>query len=713
MAKQKKGEGMQGAGSSKFRAVGIFLVIIAILVAFYVYFFHLRDSDVIKTKVAVSKAPAISAVTGSESVTPEFVKLLEEESIARAREAERRGKSAISTVVRPGFRGPSEFDIEGKFKKGCSPAELRRAREAGVSAFELRCRGCSAAAMRAAGYTAGELAAAGFSAKELKDAGFSAAELRAAGFSAQQLKDAGFTVDDLRSAGFSASELAASGYTPDELRFAGFTQSDLKAAGIGVATPANMPTDCNIASLRKARADGISAAQLKKLGCGAAALKAAGFTAKELKEAGFTAAQLKAAGFSAKELKEAGFTAGELRAAGFSAKNLKDAGFTAAELKAAGYSADELRIAGYTRDQLKAAGFSGGDLLRAGFEPEVAEVVERKAELCDQETLQQMREKKVPISVIRKLGCPEERIAAAGYDITAPPEVVAVMPVSDVVSISELREAELTAQQRQEEIEKLQDRMRTTASTLFGTWAPPPTQDYVEAEEPKTQAATGEGAEGAAAGGQQVGPDGKPIPTGPTMPIKAGDILFGTIDTGINSDEESPILASVVSGKLKGARLVGAFTVADTRVVLNFNTMSVPWLTASVSVKAVAVDPNTARTALASNVNNHYFLRFGTLFASSFLSGLADAITQSGGMIAATVGGVVTTSPALSSGEKFLVALGKVGTEYANVLGENFNRKPTITVNAGCPIGILFMADTQIPLPKKDDDEDVCDRGCR
>ena len=106
--------------------------------------------------------------------------------------------------------------------------------------------------------------------------------------------------------------------------------------------------------------------------------------------------------------------------------------------------------------------------------------------------------------------------------------------------------------------------------------------------------------------------------------------MYGTIDTSINSDEKSPVLASIVSGELKGAHLVGEFSLQNDVVVVKFTKISVPQIPNSLPVDAYAIDPDTARTALAHDVDNHYMLRYGTLFASSFLSGLASAISSSG-----------------------------------------------------------------------------------
>ena len=44
------------------------------------------------------------------------------------------------------------------------------------------------------------------------------------------------------------------------------------------------------------------------------------------------------------------------------------------------------------------------------------------------------------------------------------------------------------------------------------------------------------------------------------------------------------------------------------------------------AIQAVAIDPQTARTALAGQINNHYLLKYGTLFASSFLQGVGSSL---------------------------------------------------------------------------------------
>lgn len=176
---------------------------------------------------------------------------------------------------------------------------------------------------------------------------------------------------------------------------------------------------------------------------------------------------------------------------------------------------------------------------------------------------------------------------------------------------------------------------------------------------------------------------------------KAGDIIHAVLDTGINSSEPSPILATVVSGQFKGAKLLGRFTKSGKKVVLQFNTISIPNYPTSVRLSAVAMDPDTRRSSMATDVDNHYFLRYGVLLASSFLSGYAGALgDKNTTTIVTPEGGVIETKGNKTNKDINMEALGNVGSEIASeTKGITAGLEPTIYVDAGTAIGILFMDD--------------------
>ncbi|MGB4898922.1 MAG: TrbI/VirB10 family protein, partial [Ignavibacteria bacterium] len=182
--------------------------------------------------------------------------------------------------------------------------------------------------------------------------------------------------------------------------------------------------------------------------------------------------------------------------------------------------------------------------------------------------------------------------------------------------------------------------------------------------------------------------------------IKTGDILFAVIDTSINSDEPGPILATVVSGKFKGAKLIGSFNLPSnaSKMVISFNTMSVPGASKSTSINAYAVDADTARTALSSSTNHHYFLRYGSLFASSFLEGFGNAFQSANTTV--TVGGVnggnditVQNGIGRSALENAVIGLATVGKSWGQVAQQQFNTPVTVEVFSGTGVGILFTRD--------------------
>ena len=663
---------------TRSRAILIITLIIIIIGVILGYWGLKREGAAIVGGARVGGAkPTITSVPGVGEPSREYVKTQQLENLLKAQEAAKKGGTAIPVVTRGGLIGVGEFRPTTAVEEECSPEALLAARAAGVKAEELRCKGCSAEQLRAARYSAGELVNAGFGGKDLTNAGFTSAELRDAGMTVEELYRAAISPQDLLAAGFTPAEVATTGLTAKQLAAAGVSQSGLAAAGL-VASGQQMPKDCSVEELKKARERGISAGELKKMGCGAAALKAAGFTAKELKNAGFTAKELKNAGFSAKELKDAGFTAGELKAAGFSAKELKDAGFSAKELRDAGFSAKELAKAGFTADELRAAGFSDGDLIRAGFSPE--EVYGAKTAVFSAAVFSAATPATAPSAAVSELTA-----------VTIP--ALTTREQTDLEALEALHRrqlAQLSQQQREELLNQLQQAMASQAGELISSWTPPPSQQYVEGTPPKE-------AQAAAAGAGQ-GTQGQQQEQAPPV-VKAGTIMFAVLDTGINSDEPSPIMATIVNGKFKGAKLLGSFQRVKKKVVLRFTTMSLPKYPNSITVNAVAIDPNKARTALATHVNSHYLLRYGTLFASSFIEGLGEVIGDQGTVTMFGPFEFAQVKPELSTTEQIMSALGEVGKKAGQELKPIVRTPPTVKVRAGYGIGILFMADVSLAEP--------------
>lgn len=249
-----------------------------------------------------------------------------------------------------------------------------------------------------------------------------------------------------------------------------------------------------------------------------------------------------------------------------------------------------------------------------------------------------------------------------------------------------------SAQDREARIEALVGAMAGQAQQLVASWQPPTMryqQGSYDEEKAKKIAEAKIAAEKAAAGEAS----GAPL-------IKAGTIIFGVLDTAVNSDyPDTPVLVTIVEGKFKGAKLLGKLSTQKSvsgqldRVSLNFTLMNMDAWPKSRTVTAFAIDPDTARTVMASDVNYHYLLRYGAIMATSFVQGYANAILTSGSTSTTGIFGTSTTHPNLSPSQKLATAIGQIGTNLSSVTQNYINIPPTVRVDSGVGLGILFMTD--------------------
>jgi len=136
-------------------------------------------------------------------------------------------------------------------------------------------------------------------------------------------------------------------------------------------------------------------------------------------------------------------------------------------------------------------------------------------------------------------------------------------------------------------------------------------------------------------------------------------------------------------------------------MVITFNTMSVPGAAKTIPISAYAIDPNTARTALSSKTNHHFMMRYGSLFASSFLEGFGNAFQSANTTI--TVGGTgggnditVQNGVGRSTLENAVIGLATVGKSWGQQAQLLFNTPTTVEVYSGTGVGILFTQDVRI-----------------
>ena len=224
------------------------------------------------------------------------------------------------------------------------------------------------------------------------------------------------------------------------------------------------------------------------------------------------------------------------------------------------------------------------------------------------------------------------------------------------------------------------DAMQANAQQLMQKWSASPSLGVVKGIKPKVDESK------SAVSAANLG----------SVMIKAGDILYAVIDTSVNSDQPgTPVRAKIVTGKYKGTILLGGFVREQDKVVVSFTLMSGKQFSSSLPISAYAINGKTAQTAMASDVDHHYLTRFGSLFAASFLQGFGTYFSQNTATICINPGNCIGVDQQAreSAANAAYAGVGQVGTQLSNSLASEFNRPPTVTLNQGTTVGILFMKD--------------------
>ncbi|MCP4024112.1 MAG: hypothetical protein GY729_19880 [Desulfobacteraceae bacterium] len=175
--------------------------------------------------------------------------------------------------------------------------------------------------------------------------------------------------------------------------------------------------------------------------------------------------------------------------------------------------------------------------------------------------------------------------------------------------------------------------------------------------------------------------------------VKPGDVFYAVNNQTLNSDIPAGVgTATILSGNLKNARVIGRFSQENEHLVLEYNKLVMPDGT-FYNITGYAVDPSNLSAGVRTSVDHHYIQRWGGLLAASFLEGFGQAVEQSGStsIFSLDSNSVVQTYPEYDTGEQAWVAAGKIGEKLADQVANNFNRSPTVILNTGEPIGVLII----------------------
>lgn len=173
--------------------------------------------------------------------------------------------------------------------------------------------------------------------------------------------------------------------------------------------------------------------------------------------------------------------------------------------------------------------------------------------------------------------------------------------------------------------------------------------------------------------------------------LPAGEIVYAQLITEANTDVPGPVLAQILSGPLKGSRILGTFEEQTELLTLNFDT--VVYKGQGLSVDAIALDPGTTLPGMATEVDHRYLKRILLPAAASFIEGFAGAIGQTAEVTVVTDGGtVVDGEEEPDNTEEVALGVEEVGQKLSEIIDQIANdTEVLVRIEAGTPIGILFL----------------------
>lgn len=178
--------------------------------------------------------------------------------------------------------------------------------------------------------------------------------------------------------------------------------------------------------------------------------------------------------------------------------------------------------------------------------------------------------------------------------------------------------------------------------------------------------------------------------------LRPGDVLYAETVNAVDSDTPSSVIAEVVTGPYKGARLVGSFQTDRNsgRMLVQFAAMTMHDGT-TVPISGVAVDGRTAETTVRSDIERRYVKRYGPVLAASFIATYAQAIAQPEQRLVDTGSGTEIITEAPTDRQAIAAGVSAGLSTIARDVAEYAPKGPKVTLRDGWPIAVMILTPMQ------------------
>lgn len=185
----------------------------------------------------------------------------------------------------------------------------------------------------------------------------------------------------------------------------------------------------------------------------------------------------------------------------------------------------------------------------------------------------------------------------------------------------------------------------------------------------------------------------------PVNVIRAGTKWQAVITKSINTDEGLQVIAELVTGKFAGATVYGLIAPSGRNVGVQFTTIAPsnprkPLM----PIQAYATTIGSQKTAISTDVKNHYGQNYGIKGFTAILRGVGEAYDGAGETSVITdSGNVITTQDGTPSSSKIRAdVLGELGKDLTSDIAKLGNRAPTYKVPIGTVVNVVLASDLDI-----------------
>jgi len=191
----------------------------------------------------------------------------------------------------------------------------------------------------------------------------------------------------------------------------------------------------------------------------------------------------------------------------------------------------------------------------------------------------------------------------------------------------------------------------------------------------------------------------------PVPYIRAGEVLYAYNKLEVNSDYGGPVILIGLDKRIKDAVFIASGYKAH-GVALTIHPKTMSMADKTFNVDTYVLNPTTDATVVASEVDHHYFERWGSFLLVEGLNAYATVVNAMGQATTAAIGGAtavptVTTTPKFSASQQGWIIAGKTLGKLSKAVAGNLNRPNTIYLHRHDTVAILFMKDI-FYTPNKD-----------